>query len=81
MMILEIEYWKQNTLLMGKAESVSELRRNLEKAESLCDPATDNFVPLFCRMYHWEEIDTDECPDYVYDRDIQKLIKPNYDDN
>ena len=32
---------------MGKAESVSELRRNLEKAESLCDPETDNFVPYF----------------------------------
>ena len=32
-------------------------------------------------MYHWEEIDTDEHPDYVYDRDIKKLIKPNYDDN
>ena len=80
MVILEIEYWKNNAFLMGKTESISELRRNLKQVETLCDPETDNFVPLFCRMYHWEEISTDERPDYVYDRDIQKLFKCKYDD-
>jgi len=80
MVILKIEHWKYDAYLMGKTESISELRRNLNQVESLCDLETDNFVPLLCRMYHWEEISTDERPDYVYDRDIQKLFICKYDD-
>ena len=55
-MILEIEYWKYDVspLLMGKTESIDQLRRDLESVETLCDPETDNFISLFCRMFQWE---------------------------
>ncbi len=76
-MILEIEYWKYDVspLLMGKTESIGQLRRNLERVETLCDQETDNFIPLFCRMFQWEVINSDEPSDYIYDRDVRRLIK------
>lgn len=76
-MILEIEYWKGDTILLGKADSVYDLKNALMKTEELYDRGTDNFVELFCRMFGWEKVDTDETPDYVYDRDTTYLYRPH----
>ena len=77
-MILEIEYYSFDTLLIGKSESIPELKRQLAKTETLCDKENENFIELFCRMFYWSVTDNDELPDYVYDRDTKLLYKPRF---
>lgn len=72
-MILEIEYYKKDTLLSGRTVGFAELKRQLETTEMLCD--TDNFVEMLCRSYGYIVIDSDVPPDYVYDRDIEKIYR------
>ena len=74
-MILEIEYYKKDTLLSGRTVSFSELKKQLETTENIHDPETDNFIEILCRSYCYIVIDADVPPDYVYDRDIQKIYK------
>jgi hypothetical protein len=67
-MIICIEYWKGDVYLSGKAVAVTELKRQIQSVQKLLDPIEDNFVPLLCRMYGWEQ--AEECiPDLTYDRD------------
>ena len=73
-MVLEIEYYKADTQLVGKTRNYLELKEQLDKVEELHDRKADNFVDLLCRMFGFEELNSFERPDYVYDRDIQKLI-------
>ena len=73
-MVLEIEYYKKDTLLSGKSRSFCELQKQLEAAEFMYDPGTDNFVELLCRNYGWTVIKADILPDYVYDRDVKNFI-------
>lgn len=77
-MILNIEYYKGDTLLSGKQASAAELRQQLAVIEKIYDKAEDNFVELLCRKYGWTILDTDEPPDCIYDRDTRILIKPRY---
>lgn len=72
-MILEIEYYKENTLLYGKSASFAELKKQLETTEFLCD--TDNFIDMLCRSYSYTVIEENVLPDYVYDRDIEKIYR------
>ena len=74
-MVLEIEYYKADTQLVGKKRNYLELKEQLDKVEKLHDRKTDNFVDLLCRMFGFEELNCFERPDHVYDRDIQRLIK------
>ena len=77
-MILELESYKRDTLLIGKTVDILELKRQLEETEALYDRESDNFTELFCRMFNWSINDTDEQPQYVYDRDTKRLYKPKY---
>ncbi len=72
-MIIEIEYYKKDTLLSGKAISLAELKKQLETTENIHDTETDNFTEMLCRNYGYVITETDMIPDYVYDRDIRKL--------
>ncbi len=74
-MIIEIEYYKKDTLLSGKSRSCCELQNQFAATEFMYDKETDNFIELLCRNYGWTVIETDILPDYVYDRDVQKLYK------
>ncbi|MBR4096136.1 MAG: hypothetical protein IKK42_02390 [Oscillospiraceae bacterium] len=76
-MIIEIEYYKGEISLFGKSQSISELKQQFKNIETTYDKSTDNFIDLLCRTYQWTIIETDESPDWVYDRDTQKLYKPN----
>lgn len=42
------------------------------------DKDKDNFNVLFCRIFGWSVTDTEELPDYVYDRDTKQLYKPKF---
>ena len=75
MRIIKIEYYKGDTLLFGKIKNTAELKRQLEEIETDYDRNTDNFVELLCRRFQWTILETDETPDYTYDRDIEKLYK------
>jgi len=74
-MIIEIEYYKGDVILTGKARGNEVLRRQLADIKRRYDRAADNFTELLCRVYGWELIRTDCAPDYVYDRDTGKLRK------
>ncbi len=75
-MLIEIEYYKKDTKLWGGKTSFSELRRSIELAEAIHNEEEDNFVRILCDMIHFEEIETDEIPDLVYDRDVQGFYTP-----
>ena len=77
-MIIEIEYYKYHTKLIGGDICSSDLNRLLMQAEKLYDRECDNFERVLCSLIQYDIIETDERPDYVYDRDIKKLYKPRY---
>ena len=68
-MIIEIEYYKGDVLLMGKARGIEELKRQIAEVEKLYDRENDNFTELLCRMYNLTEMSSLEQPDITYDRD------------
>ena len=72
-MIIEIEYYKGDTLLYGSKVSFEILRNQISAIENLYDKEEDNFVALLCRMYNWEVIRDEAEPQYIYDRDIKKF--------
>ena len=74
-MILEIEYYKYDTYLLGKADSFTKLQKQINDIEERYDCGTDNFIALMCRTYNWEIIEKHYSPDCVYDRDIKYLYK------
>ena len=74
-MIIEIEYYKGDVLLTGTTHSTAELKRQIAEVGKLYDRECDNFTELLCRMFNWTMIQTDEFPDYVYDRDTEILRK------
>lgn len=72
-MILCIESHLGDTCLSGKARTKSELKQQLLHAESIRDVEKDNFLPLLCRLYGWEET-TETVPDFIWDRDTELLL-------
>lgn len=75
MMIIEIECYEGDSYLYGKNITESELKCQIEEAESVCDKEEDNFIELLCRRFGWTIFESDELPDFIYDRDIRKLRK------
>ena len=73
-MIIEIEYYKGDTLLYGSKVSFQEFKNQMKTVENLYDKEEDNFVALLCRMYRWTVIEDELEPQFVYDRDIEKCI-------
>lgn len=72
--VIEIEYYKGDTLLYGPKVSFDEFCHQIHTIDKLYDREEDNFVALLCRVYHWNVIEEEMKPQYVYDRDIQKCI-------
>lgn len=77
-MILEIEYYKGDTLLFGKVRNTAELKEQLDNIQNIYDRVADNFIELLCRDYQWSVLGTYEKPDYIYDRDIDSLRKNKF---
>lgn len=78
-MVIEIEYYKGDTLLYGPKVSFEAFRSQVKTIERLYDKQEDNFVALLCRMYDWEVFRDEVQPQYVYDRDVQKCVKVHSD--
>lgn len=74
-MILEIEYYKKDTMLSGKSVSLAGLKRQIETVENIYYSETDNFIEMLCRNYGYMVAENNITPDYVYDRDIRKLYR------
>ena len=77
-MVIEIEYYKGDTLLFGKVRNTVELKAQFDNIQVIYDRITDNFVELLCRHYQWSVLETYEIPDYIYDRDIDRLSKNKF---
>ena len=77
-MIIEIEYYKNDTKICGGNIDFSELDKSIKQTERLCDIKEDNFVRILCDMIRFEKIETDELPDLVYDRDTKKFYRPHF---
>lgn len=73
-MVIEIEYYKGDTLLYGSKVSFVTFKNQIKTIENLYDKEEDNFVALLCRMFNWEVNRDGAEPQYVYDRDIQKCV-------
>ena len=57
-MIIEIEYYKYDTKIIGNNIGYSELNGIIMQAEELCDTAEDNFVRILCDLIQFEVIET-----------------------
>ncbi len=69
-MIIEIEYYKDDTLLYGSKISFRDFKKQIKNIEIRYDRREDNFIALLCRTYHWTVIEDELQAEYVYDRDI-----------
>lgn len=73
-MVIEVEYYKGNTLLYGKKIPFRVLKHQINVIENIYDREEDNFVDLLCRMYSWTVGGEEAEVVYVYDRDIERII-------
>ena len=64
-MIICIESHLGDTYLPGKARTKTELNRQLLHTEAIRDVENDNFLPLLCRLYGWEET-AEDAADYTW---------------
>lgn len=75
-LIIEIEWYKGDTLLRGKKISFPIFKAQITKTEQDYDRDEDNFIALLCRRYHYEVISTDTAAaSFVYDRDTGKAYQ------
>ena len=72
-MILCIESHLGDTYLSGKGRTKAELKQQLLHTEAIRDVENDNFLPLLCRQYGWEETAETE-PYFTWDRDTGLLL-------
>lgn len=75
-LIIEIEWYKGDTLLRGKKIGFPVFKTQIAKIEQDYDRSEDNFIALLCRRYHYEIISTDiGAASFVYDRDTGKAYQ------
>ena len=74
-MIIEIEYYKGDTLLKGQRISFEEFEKQMKEIESIYDRTEHNFIASLCYRYNWSVVDENSKPVYVYDRDTEKTYK------
>ena len=72
-MILCIESHLGDTYLSVKSRTKTELKQQLLHTEAIRDVENDNFLPLLCRLYGWEET-AETVPDLTWDRDTELLL-------
>lgn len=79
-MIIEIEYYKGDTILYGTKVSFEEFKKQIKTIEKVYDNSSgydkkeDNFIALLCRIYNWTVMKEEMKAEYIYDRDTKKCI-------
>jgi len=78
-MIVFIDSFFGDKLIYGKKISEKELREKMKKVNSLIEK-TEDFAPLFCRMFNFEELPlpTDAEVDFVIDLDTYLVYAPKH---
>lgn len=78
-MIVEIDGYFENVLIIGKTCSISELRKKYETAKTCCTNVSE-FTGIFCRMFQFERLpsshEIDVRPDVVIDTDTDRIYAP-----
>lgn len=78
-LIVEIDGYFENVLIIGKTCSISELRKKYEIAKTRCTNINE-FADIFCRMFQFERLpfseEIDVRPDVVIDTDTDRIYAP-----
>lgn len=79
--IVEIDGFYGNSLVVGKTCSITELRHKVDVTQSHCTSMVD-FTDVFCRLFHFERLPSmykeGVRSDYVIDIDTDRIYMPRY---
>ena len=80
-MLIGIEGFETSALLFGKKYSFVTIKKMFYKVLEL-SREDNNFIPLFCRMYNYEVLETSFSDniqtDYIFDLDTELVLTPSY---
>lgn len=80
-MIVEIDGYFENALVVGKTCSIAELRKKVAVTKTLCNNKAD-FTDVFCRLFYFNRIPSQYEEgvrlDYVIDIDTGHIYMPRY---
>ena len=80
-LIVEIDGYFENVLIIGKTCSFSELRKKYEIAKTRCTNISE-FTDIFCRMFQFERLPSshqiDVRPGVVIDTDTDRIYMPRH---
>ncbi len=80
-MIVEIDGFFENTLIIGKTCSIATLRDKYKIAKEQCTNMRE-FTDVFCRLFQYERVPSSHQesvrPDFVIDTDTDYIYKPSY---
>ena len=80
-MLIEIEGLETSALLSGKKHNSVAIKKMFYKALELSSE-DHNFIPLFCRMYNYEVLETPFSDntqiDFIFDLDTELVLTPSY---
>lgn len=78
-LIIEIDGYEQQVLLIGKICSKRQLRQNYRKAKFLACNIKE-LPEVFCELYHFQQIayNANVKIDFVMDTDTDRIYSPNY---
>ncbi|NUU74363.1 hypothetical protein HP552_03670 [Paenibacillus xylanilyticus] len=80
-LIVEIDGYFENVLIIGKKCSISELKKKYKIAKTRCKDIS-KFTDIFCRMFQFERLpsshEIDDRPDVVIDTDTDRIYAPRH---
>jgi hypothetical protein len=80
-LIIEIDGYFDNVLIIGKTCSILELRKKYETAKTHCTNINE-FIDIFCRMFQFERLpsshEIDVRSDVVIDIDTDRIYAPRH---
>ncbi|MBY0217961.1 hypothetical protein [Paenibacillus illinoisensis] len=80
-MIVEIDGYFENVLIIGKACSISELKMKYKIAKTRCTDIS-KFADIFCGMFQFERLppphEIDVRPEVVIDTDTDRNYAPRH---
>ena len=78
-MIIEIEYYKNDTKICGGNIDFSELDKCIKQTEKLCDIKEDNFVRILCDLILLKRLKLMNCPTWFMTEILKSFIDHIFD--